>query len=463
MENPFYIKLKNDLDSVGRGMCLAKWAQVTLELQTGNNHSCHHPPAHKISIEEIKRNPSALHNTKQKKYARKEMLEGKRPSECEYCWNVENTSDKFSDRIFKSSEEWSYPFMDEIIKSDWRENYNPKYVEVSLSSVCNFKCSYCSPGYSTKWMEEIKKHGGYPTTSNFNSLENLVYNNNIPIPLNDYNPYVESFWKWWPELYQSLKIFRITGGEPLLSKDTWSIFDYILEEKEPNRELKLGINSNLGVSDVLIDKLISKIKKIQDENRVSEVIVFTSVDTWGNHAEYIRHGLEFNRFWDNINKILSQCPKVKMTFMSTYNALSLFKYDKLIYEIYNLKQSYCSNIDNDSSVILDTSYLRYPSHQTVKVLPTEFSKYIDNQSRLMRYYTKPTANNNEIGYYDVEIQKVIRIADWMISPQDENLKLITQSDFYKFFSEHDKRRGTDFCKTFPELEEFYNHCKTIKI
>ena len=36
-------------------------------------------------------------------------------------------------------------------------------------------------------------------------------------------------------------------------------------------------------------------------------------------------------------------------------------------------------------------------------------------------------------------------------------------NFGKFFQEHDKRRGTDFCKTFPELESFYRECLEIKL
>ena len=35
--------------------------------------------------------------------------------------------------------------------------------------------------------------------------------------------------------------------------------------------------------------------------------------------------------------------------------------------------------------------------------------------------------------------------------------------FGKYFTAHDERRGTDFAKTFPELEEFFEFTKTIKI
>ena len=55
--------------------------------------------------------------------------------------------------------------------------------------------------------------------------------------------------------------------------------------------------------------------RITQENKVHEFVLFTSADTWGEQAEYIRNGLEFNRFWDNVNKILDKCPRVVITFM----------------------------------------------------------------------------------------------------------------------------------------------------
>ena len=70
-DNPIYVDTENKLNKIGPGMCLAKWTQVTLQLQTGHNHSCHHPRTHKISEKEIKRNPSALHNTQYKKLRRR--------------------------------------------------------------------------------------------------------------------------------------------------------------------------------------------------------------------------------------------------------------------------------------------------------------------------------------------------------------------------------------------------------
>ena len=95
--NTSYGKVRDELNAKGCGFCLAKWTQVTMHLGVGLTHSCHHPVQHKIPLSELKRNPSALHNTRYKKKKRKEMLDGKRPDECNYCWNVEDNSNSFSE------------------------------------------------------------------------------------------------------------------------------------------------------------------------------------------------------------------------------------------------------------------------------------------------------------------------------------------------------------------------------
>jgi hypothetical protein len=201
-------EVKDKLDKVGCGFCLAKWTQVTMHLGMGMTHSCHHPAPHKVSLSEVSRNPSALHNSNFKKRRRKEMLDGKRPSECNYCWNVEDNSDSFSDRVFKSQEDWSLPEYDNILRTHWRDNFNPKYVEVSFSNTCNFKCAYCGPQFSSKWVEEIEKHGPYKISHDYNNVDQLKAKNEMPYKKSEPNPYVDAFWEWWPELFKDLELLE---------------------------------------------------------------------------------------------------------------------------------------------------------------------------------------------------------------------------------------------------------------
>jgi hypothetical protein len=121
---------------LGPAMCLAKWKQVSLHLPTGLNNSCYHPPLHPIPAELLVDNPSALHNTPYKKEQRKIMLQQERPSECSYCWTMEDNS-KLSDRHYRSGEPWAAKDFNTIMNSTGDEDVVPSYVEVNFNHACN--------------------------------------------------------------------------------------------------------------------------------------------------------------------------------------------------------------------------------------------------------------------------------------------------------------------------------------
>jgi hypothetical protein len=152
--------------------------------------------------------------------------------------------------------------------------------------------------------------------------------------------------------------------------------------------------------------------------------------------------------------------------MSTYNALSVPNYTKLIDGVYDLKKTYGSDDRYwKSALFLDSSYLRFPTHQTVQVLPQVWNKKIYEQAQLADFYSIPAFDKQFHGYSDIEIQKIKRIWDWKVANWNEKEQQVKEQryNFGKYFQEHDKRRGTDFCKTFPELESFYRDCLEIKL
>jgi organic radical activating enzyme len=455
-------KFSNELDAISPSMCFAKWKQVTLHLQTGHNHSCHHPKTHKTPIEELKQDPSALHNTEFKKSQRALMLKGQRPAECDYCWRVEDSSPNkqvLSDRYTKSYEPWAQDYRDEIVKTG-TGNINPSYLEVSFSNVCNFKCSYCAPEISSKWMEEIKQHGAYPTSTRFNNLENVEKQNKMPIPHKDPNPYVDAFWEWWPELYKDLRVFRITGGEPLMTKNTFKVLDYVIEN--PNPKISININSNLCVPKDILDKFIEKVKRIQGENMIAQFQLYTSNEAKGSRAEYIRHGLDYNQWLDNCRRILSEIPKSKLTNMATYNALSVTSFQEFMQDWLQLRKEFMSGPERRNPVSLDVAYLRWPWHQNIHILPKSYRQMIESQVTWM-YQNKevgdwpPLCGN---GWYDHEINRMKRIYFVAKQGPDQSFDVEqAKKDFVKFVDEHDRRRGTNFLKTFPEMTAFYHEVK----
>lgn len=446
-------EVRSKLNETGPGMCMAKWLQVTLHLPTGHTHSCHHPKTHRIPVSEITADPSALHNTEYKKHQREIMLTGGRPEECHYCWNIEDSIPEgvdniFSDRTYKSSYEWAgKKHYAKVMEAGSSKNINPTYMEVSFSYSCNFKCSYCSPEISSKWMEEVKQHGGYPTTLNYNNLEHVAYQDKMPIPEKDDNPYVDAFWKWWPDLYKTLHTFRITGGEPLMTKHTFRVLDYIIENPNPN--LELAINSNCVVEPKLFDKFIEKVKTIQDNKFVKSFTLYTSCEAYGAKADYIRYGLDYEAWVNNCHRFLQEIPTAQFSIMSTYNALSITSYTEFLKDVLIMKFKFNNQT---RSVNIDIPYLDNPKWMSVRILPIEYRSMIEKQVKFMR--DNHCAGR---GFQEHEVQKLERI-QYLIPEEREAVHL---KDFVLFFDEHDKRRGTSFLGTFPELTDLYNHCKSI--
>jgi organic radical activating enzyme len=459
------ISTKSLLNEIGTGMCLAKWTQTTIHLGLGQTHSCHHPKTHVIPISEIKKNSGALHNTEFKKSVRKEMLEGKRPSECNYCWNVEdlNKENVFSDRILKSSEIWSLPYYNEVLNSKHTDDFDPRYLEISFSNVCNFKCSYCMPSVSSKWMEEIEKYGPYPTSRKYNSLEWEKEDGRIPIANKEENPYIDAFWDWFPNVYKNLHTFRLTGGEPLLDKNTFRVLDYLIENPNPN--IEISVNTNLCVPDALFDNFIKKVKIISENRLVKKFLVYTSCEAHGSAAEYIRYGLNYNQWVENFCRYVEEVPGSQVSVMATYNALSVGSFERFLKDFHRIN---CFSIlrkdsmGNNSYAMIDIPYLNNPAHQSVKILTKEFLPLIDSQISYMEFISKKF-NGVEPGFKVSEIAKLKRIKN-LLEEELKNPTIDTQTrrkDFAIFVDEHDKRRGTNFLETFPEMEEFYNFCKSL--
>ena len=424
-------KSKGELSKISSSFCLAKWLQVSLHLHKGLTHSCHHPLAHKITKKDIADNPSGLHNTQQKMLERKSMLNGVQPKPCEYCWNIENANpEAISDRVMKSSSEWAFPYANQVIDSGLGEKINPRYLEVSFSNICNFKCSYCSADFSSKWQQEIENFGPYSTENGGSSSPNILEENNI---------YIDTFWEWWPELKKDLHVFRITGGEPLLSVNTWRILDDL--EKNPVPHLQIAINTNLGVSTEIIRRLTDKLKKLLHKKKVADVRIFTSIDAIGSDAELIRHGLNSELFFKHLDFILKEIPTMRVVIMATYSALSIFTFTDLVKKILELRKLYVSK-DRIQALGLSTSYLRYPEHLSVKILSDDMVKYPKESLQFMteHYFDEI---NYPIGFTEYEVNAMKNLIEWFESSIDIEKKKFIQNRFVTFYKEHDQRRSTN--------------------
>lgn len=434
------------LNAVSPSFCLAKWTQSTIYLFNGQTHSCHHPGTHRINVGDIQRNPSGLHNTPEKQKRRQEMLDGKYPVECDYCWRIEKRGQEhLSDRAYKSAASWSLPRLQEVLESKTGPDFRPSYIEIAFDSTCNFKCVYCMPHISSRWWEEIEQHGPYLLQGDkYNDLDYIRRTLRKPIRHDEYNPYIEAFWKIWPEWYETLHTFRITGGEPLLSKHTWKIFDWV--EEHPNPNITLSLNTNLSVPDKLIDELVRRAPAIQAN--VKNFTVFTSLESTGAQAEYARFGMDYIKFMLNCRKVLQAVPRID--FMTTVNLLSAATFVNFMQRVLDLRREF-NDRPGANRIGVMVNIMRYPEFLDIRLLPSQLKMQLTSDiERLIETseYNVHTPSNTGILYIE-EVDQLRRLIHCLKEDAPQAEKQIDK--LRDFASEMDRRRGTSFIHTFPEL------------
>jgi len=417
-------------EKIKDSFCSAKWLMATMHFGMGENHSCYHPPIHRWNLEDVQRDPSMLHNTQHKIEQRRQMMNGKKPKECYYCFDMEAINpDVISDRKRFTNEQYAIERRQEILDNPLTP-INPSYLELSFSNVCNFGCSYCSPGQSSKWEQEVRKYGSYPVEDHTVHADKM--HDMIP---EDENPYIDAFWKWLPDAYKDLKYLRITGGEPLATRNFMKLLDFVAVNHNPN--LTLVVNTNLSVPDKNLNMFFEKATTLLNAKTIKGLEVYTSMDTWGPQAEYIRDGLDIQRWEATVRKV-STTFHVPIRVMVTFGLMSIFNFQTFVEKIIQMRSE---GID----IMFNCARLVDPKHFDLRILPD----YCDT------YFTKVNSfivDNSRVVNVESETWQMVydfwKARHNTMSPEDREWR---REQFAKFISEYDKRRDKNFEENFSEL------------
>jgi organic radical activating enzyme len=432
------------LDTKSASFCAAKWYNATIWLGSGQTTSCHHPPAHAVDTEELKINPKALHNTRQKKIDRMMMQAGERPPGCEYCWKIEDMGvDAVSDRVYKSK---IYPIeaLDEAYNTPSEDDVNLRTLEIAFDRTCQFACSYCNPAFSTTWVRDIQRNGAYERlVSDGRNHFTHSHDSSQLYRFGETNPYVEAFFKWWEtDLHKTLQELRITGGEPTMSGELWKLIDWF-KNNQGRSQTKLAINSNLGMDRLKLFEFRDALKDIP------HVEIYTSMEAVDQQAEYIRDGLDYNLWMHNVQELLEHEHIRAVHIMCTINALCLDSLDQLLDQLVKLKKVYSKNRVN-----FTLNILRFPSFQSPLVLPDNLRMQYQAQlvSWMSRHKGHDYLHEHEINH----MQRLIDYLDIVKTPHSDAFEMPKlYNDFRQFFSQYDQRRSKNFVTTFPNLKEWY--------
>ena len=431
------------LDNLSASFCAAKWYNATIWLGSGQTTSCHHPPAHLVDRDAVTANPRLLHNTPQKKEDRRRMINGERPPGCEYCWKIEDMGrDAISDRVYKSK---IYPIeaLNDAKNTPYVEDVNLRTLEIAFDRTCQFACSYCNPAFSSSWVRDIKRNGPY--TQLVSDGRNHFTHAHDSAQLYDYgesNPYIDAFFKWWEsDLHRTLQELRITGGEPLMSGHTWKLIDWF-KTNSGKSSTRLAINSNLGTQ-VDIDRLLASTKGMA-------IDIYTSNESVGSQAEYIRDGLVWTDWTHNVECLLSSGQFRGIHVMCTINALCLDSLDQLLDCIVKWKLKY-----GRDAISFTLNILRFPSFQSPLILPVELKTHYKT---VLETWLSQNSHSEFLHEHEINhLQRLIDYLDVVKTPHSDTFEMPKLlNDFKQFFSQYDRRRNKDFGQAFPKLKEWYN-------
>jgi organic radical activating enzyme len=430
------------IDIKSESFCGAKWYNATIWLGSGQTTSCHHPLPHAIDVNELSSNPKALHNTPKKKLEREQMQKGERPSGCEYCWKIEDIGkDNISDRVYKTVI-YSDEDLEQAYQTPAHNDVDLRTLEIAFDRTCQFACSYCNPAFSSTWVKDINKHGPY-TGLRSDGRGHFIHSHNASqlYKYGESNPYVDAFFKWWEsDLHRTLHELRITGGEPLMSAHTWQLIEWFKTNKGKSRT-RLAINSNLG-TDVDVDRLLHAIDGV-------EVDLYTSNESMSLQSEYIRDGINFDDWANNVERLLNSGKFRGLHVMCTINALCLDSLDSFLEMVHNWKLEY-----GKDSINFSLNILRFPSFQSPLVLPDDIRFNYCNT--MQRWYDDHKDSEFLHGFELNQLQRLIDYLNTVKTPHAGAAEQsVLQQDFKQFYTQYDERRGKNFVETFPTLTDWY--------
>ena len=438
-------EVSNLINSISPSFCAAKWLNASIWLGNGRTASCHHPLGHNIPKMELDENPSALHNTVFKKERRKEMLEGKRPDECSYCWRVEDIGDDnvFSDRVYKSNA-YSTEEILSLKDIDYTKNIDPKNLEICFDNLCNLGFSYFNSEFSSTWANDIATKCSYLhiKTPGGHTYENagehaMPFGNK-----NEGNIYVDNFFKWFDaSLKYNLNELRVSGGEPSRSPAFWKLLDMC-----NGLNFDFAVNSNLIMDDDRLNRLIKAAPNFKAMD------IYTSAECFGKNQEFVRYNFKWDMWYENLIKLHESGVFRRLTIMMTISALSVWTVDQFLDEIIKIREKY----NTIEVAYMSVNILRFPSFQSINVID-------QNIKNILARKIKESLERNQHMMKEWEINQFERLVQYLLnvdkSYEDTDNLDDKLSDLKNFVTQYSIRRNMDINDYMPKI--FINWWKKI--
>ena len=344
------------------------------------------------------------------KKVRQNMLNNKTCTECTRCYadekhglfSMRNSSNKhFGHHIVdveKTHEDGTHP------------EFKMRYWDVRFSNICNFRCRYCGPNFSSNWWEDKTALYGKDSIGHNKFLyagksKDDVWNQMLP-----HIPYLEQIY--------------FAGGEPLIMDEHYRLLELLVEKGLT--DVRLVYNTNFSELQYKKRDVLEYWKHFKDVN------VGASLDSMGDRAEYMRKGTVWAEIEENRRRMMEVCPNVDFYISATVSVFNVF-------HIGDFHKDWVSK-GLIKAQDFNINVLNGPAYYRCDILPKQLKQHAYNRlSEMVEWLSdKDTLTRATNGYKGLMN---------MLTDQDNSNLL---GEFFRVTDELDKLRKEKFEDIFPE-------------
>jgi len=471
----------------GNVACRFKWDYPIINLMSGHVRTCCRVPKQVITETDLDTyGIDAIQNLPYEQDRRREKILGITNVDCESCvrleWNdatspraglsdfvngwlintnkayphtVSDLQKWYVDKIPADSEQ--LPFNHPLLRAE-----KPEMLEIILGNHCDLKCTYCSIHYSTQWQTELLKFG---------EIKKEDLKEHFPAAPEKLE---KVFWEWFYDVGRhTSKVINILGGEPTYMPKFYDVMEKLTEAYKDlgkkDRHVELGILSNMNTKAPQMDRFLNLLPEL---TKYLFLRLQPSIEALEGRAEYIRYGLDWNRFEGNIRRILSEREKYGlnednfgMGFQMALNSFSISSLPDFVHWTNTLINEYSFDIGLMKNIV------SFPRHHNPQILTPDYAGYLEQARDYIEIYAEK--NDRQIRKLMQRHRDVVDHGSWVSynenllnglirsvkAPERSQFDIESRTHWYHFVEKMKVRRGVHVLDHYPEMTEFYQLCK----
>jgi hypothetical protein len=290
--------LKN-MKKISEYFCVAPWTHTYLSPQSERRLCCASRETASFQKQYIdsgetrnEYDPITLEehwNSDHMKSVRKRILAGENIPECQVCDS--NLLNLYTYRQYFTETLFPHKVQDILDNTDetGHTTLKPISFDYRIYNLCNFKCRMCGEQLSSSWETEKRVLNMWsPTHDRWMLPENKQ-------KIENFQSDVAEKELWDAVLDRSIEEIYWVGGEPLMYDIHWKVMNYLVLSGH-SKNVVVRYNTNLSRESYQNNNLFDLLKHFKRVN------MCCSMDATGKVAEYIRHGLDYDKWLELFKK-----------------------------------------------------------------------------------------------------------------------------------------------------------------